>query len=89
MLHGCNIGDGSLIGIGSIVLNGANIGNNVLVGANSLITEGKEIPDNSLVIGSPGKVTRNLSQEEADALIGNADNYVIRSERYREELKID
>ena len=89
MLHGCKIGDGSLIGIGSIVLNGANIGKNVLVGANSLITEGKEIPDNSLVIGSPGRVTRNLSQEEADALIGNADNYVNRSERYREELKID
>ena len=89
MLHGCTIGDGSLLGIGSIILNGANIGKNVLVGANSLITEGKEIPDNSLVIGSPGTVTRNLSNEEVEALMGNADTYVKRSKRYRQELKVD
>ena len=75
MLHGCNIGDGSLIGIGSIVLNGANIGKNVLVGANSLITEGKEIPDNSLVIGSPGKVIRKLTEEEIKAVEKNAIRY--------------
>ena len=61
MLHGCTIGDGSLIGIKSVILNGAKIGRNCLIGANSLIAEGKEIPDGSLVMGSPGKVVRQLS----------------------------
>ena len=63
--YGCTIGDNSLIGIGSIVLNGAKIGKNCLIGANCLITEGKEIPDNSLVMGAPGKVVRELSPEQA------------------------
>ena len=62
MLHGCDIGEGSLIGINAVVLNGAKIGKNCLIGANALITEGKEIPDNSVVMGSPGKVVRMLSK---------------------------
>src|ERR1700739_3571705 len=65
MLHGCTIGDNSLVGIGSIVLNGAKIGKNCLIGANCLITEGKEISDNSLVMGAPGKVVREISPEQA------------------------
>jgi carbonic anhydrase/acetyltransferase-like protein (isoleucine patch superfamily) len=69
MLHGCQIGDNSLIGIGSVVLNGAKIGRNCLIGANCLITEGKEIPDNSLVMGAPGKVVRTLTDEQAAPLI--------------------
>ena len=62
MLHGCTIGDNSLIGINAVVLNGAKIGRNCLIGANALITEGKEIPDNSMVLGSPGKVVRELTR---------------------------
>ena len=89
MLHGCTINDGSLIGIGSIILNGAKVGKNVLIGANSLITEGKEIPDNSLVIGSPGRVVRELSEKQIGMLMDNADNYVKRAERYRRELSLE
>lgn len=89
MLHGCSIGNGTLIGIGSIILNNANIGNNVLIGANSLITEGKEIPDNSLVMGSPGKVVRELSPEQILGLMDNADGYVQRAVRYRSELNAE
>jgi len=87
MLHGCTIGDGSLIGIGSIVLNGAKIGKNCLIGANCLITEGKEIPDNSLVMGAPGKVVREISQEQGRVLAGGAMHYVENWKRYRAGLK--
>jgi len=87
MLHGCEIGDGSLIGIGSVILNGAKIGKGCLVGANTLITEGKEIPDYSMVLGSPGKVVRTLSPEQAANLGMNAKAYVANSERFRNELK--
>ena len=86
MLHGCTIGDGSLIGIGSIVLNGARIGKNCLIGANSLIPEGKEIPDNSLVMGAPGKVVRELSPEHAARIAMGAAHYVENWKRYRREL---
>ena len=86
MLHGCAIGDGSLVGIGSIVLNGAKIGKNCLIGANCLITEGKEIPDNSLVMGSPGKVVRGLSPEQAAVMAAGAAHYVANWKRYRREL---
>ena len=72
MLHGCTIGDNTLLGIGSIVLNGARIGKNCLIGANCLITEGKEIPDNSLVMGAPGKVVREVSDGQAAMLAGGA-----------------
>ncbi len=82
MLHGCTIGDGSLIGIGSIVLNGAKIGAGSLVGANTLITEGKEFPPRSMILGSPGKVVRELSQEESDRLKGSAGRYVANWKRY-------
>jgi carbonic anhydrase/acetyltransferase-like protein (isoleucine patch superfamily) len=87
MLHGCTIGDGTLVGISSVVLNGAKIGNGVLVGANTLITEGKEIPDGVLVLGSPGKVVRELKPEERERLLGIATGYVQRAALYRRELK--
>jgi carbonic anhydrase/acetyltransferase-like protein (isoleucine patch superfamily) len=86
MLHGCEIGDGSLVGIGSIVLNGAKIGKNCLIGANCLITEGKEIPDNSLVMGAPGKVVRELSPEQAARVAMGSAHYVENWKRYRREL---
>jgi len=86
MLHGCEIGDNSLVGIGSIVLNGAKIGKNCLIGANCLITEDKEIPDNSLVMGAPGKVVREISPEQARMLAGGALHYVENWKRYRREL---
>ncbi|WP_332769809.1 gamma carbonic anhydrase family protein [Phenylobacterium sp.] len=82
MLHGCTIGDNSLVGIGSIVLNGARIGRNCLIGANCLITEGKEIPDNSLVMGAPGKVVREISDEQARVMAGGAMHYVHNWKRY-------
>lgn len=87
MLHGCTIGDNSLIGIGSIILNGVKIGKNCLIGANTLITEGKVIPDNSMVIGSPGKVIKTLSPEQARGLLKAADSYVARSVQYRDHLR--
>jgi carbonic anhydrase/acetyltransferase-like protein (isoleucine patch superfamily) len=89
MLHGCTIGDGSLIGIGSVILNGARIGKNCLIGANTLITEGKEIPDNSMVVGSPGKIIRQVSEEQAAGLRVNASRYVANWRRYREHLVED
>ena len=88
MLHGCTIDDGSLIGIGSIILNGAKIGKNTLIGANTLITEGKQIPPNTLVMGSPGKIIRELTEDQINGLSNNADSYVERAERYRKELKL-
>jgi carbonic anhydrase/acetyltransferase-like protein (isoleucine patch superfamily) len=86
MLHGCQIGDGSLIGIGSIVLNGAKIGRNCIIGASSLITEGKEIPDNSLVVGSPGKVVRTLTDEQAAGVAAGAMHYVANWKRFKASL---
>lgn len=87
MLHGCTIGDNSLIGIGSIILNGAKIGKNCLIGANVLITEGKEIPDNALVMGAPGKVVRDVTEDQVRVLTGSAMHYVENWKRYRRELK--
>jgi carbonic anhydrase/acetyltransferase-like protein (isoleucine patch superfamily) len=89
MLHGCTIGDGSLIGIKSVILNGARVGRNCLIGANSLIAEGKEIPDGSLVIGSPGRVVRKLSEQEISFINSAADEYVQMSRRYRANLRRD
>jgi len=86
MLHGCTIGDGSLIGIGSIILNGARIGRGCLIGANALITEGKEIPDNSLVMGAPGKVVRALDEAAAAMLSLSAAHYVENWRRYTRDL---
>ena len=85
-VHGCSIGDGSLIGINAIVLNGAKIGKGCLIGANSLVTEGMEIPDGSLVMGSPGKVRRELSDEQSEGLLLRAHQYVENSKRFKNEL---
>lgn len=86
-LHGCTIGDGSLIGIQAVVLNGARIGRNCLVGAGSLVTEGKEFPDNSLIMGSPAKVVRELTAEQAQRLKLSALNYVANAARHRDGLR--
>ena len=83
MLHGCQIGDDTLIGIGSIILNNAKIGRNCIIGANSLITENKIIPDNSLVVGSPGRVLRKVTEEEIKAIHENAKHYVDGSKMYK------
>ncbi len=86
MLHGCTIGDHSLIGIGSTVLNGATIGKNCLVGAHSLITEGKTFPDGSLILGAPAKVVRNLTDDEIASLAESANHYVENATRFRNHL---
>lgn len=82
MLHGCTIGAGSLVGIGSIILNNTKIGKGCLIGANTLISENKEIPDYSMVLGSPGKVVRTLDKETAAALKLSADHYVENWKKY-------
>jgi len=82
MLHGCTIGDDSLIGIGAVVLNGARIGKGCLVGAGALVTEGKEFPDGSMIIGSPARAVRNLSPEELAGLRASADHYVANARRF-------
>lgn len=87
MLHGCTIGDESLIGIGATVLNGAKIGRNCLVGAGSLVTEGKEFPDGSMIIGSPAKVVRSLTPEQIEGLRRSAGHYIENAARYRQGLK--
>ncbi len=86
MLHGCTIGEGSLIGIKAVVLNKAVIGKNCLIGANSLIAEGKVIPDGSLVMGSPGKIVRQLTPEEIARINRIAGSYVEKSRRHRDAL---
>ena len=83
MLHGCQISDDTLIGIGSIILNNAKIGKNCIIGANSLITENKIIPDNSLVVGSPGRVLRKVTDEEIKLIHENAQHYVEGSKKYK------
>jgi len=87
MLHGCTIGEGSLIGINSVIMNGARIGRGTLIGANTLVAEGKEIPDGVLVLGSPGKIVRELKPEEKDHLLKVASGYVERSRFYKKNLK--
>src|SRR6266851_3773457 len=87
MLHGCTIGDGSLVGIGAIIMNHAVIGSGCLIAAGTLIPEGKKYPDGVLVVGSPGRVVRELKPEEKEDLLGNAETYVRRSKLYREKLK--
>ena len=86
MLHGCTVGDESLIGIGAIVLNGAKIGKNCLVGAGSLVTEGKEFPDGSMIMGSPAKVVRSLSPEQMEGLRQSAQHYIENAQRFRTGL---
>ena len=87
MLHGCTIGDGSLVGINAVVLNGAKVGKGCLIGANALVTEGMEIPDGSLVLGSPAKIKKQLSAEQQLGLMHNADHYIGNARRFNEDLQ--
>lgn len=87
MLHGCSIGGGSLVGIGSIILNGAKIGEECLIGANTLVAEGKDIPPRSMVLGSPGKIIRTLTDEDVKRLHGSAQRYVANWKRYAAGFK--
>jgi carbonic anhydrase/acetyltransferase-like protein (isoleucine patch superfamily) len=89
MLHGCIIGDNSLIGIKSVILNRVRIGANCIIGANTLLPEGKVIPDNSLVMGSPGRVVRELGDEQIEKLRHSAEHYVSNMRRYRDRLRRD
>jgi carbonic anhydrase/acetyltransferase-like protein (isoleucine patch superfamily) len=89
ILHGCAIGEGSLVGMGATVLNGARIGRNCLIGAAALITEGKEIPDGSLVVGAPGKVVRELAEAEIAGLRRSAEHYIENAKRYARGLLPD
>ena len=88
VLHGCTVGDGCLIGIGATILNHAQIGRNCIIGAHALIPEGKTIPDNSLVMGSPGKVVKSLSEEQVEALRASAQHYVDNGKRFRKGLTL-
>jgi carbonic anhydrase/acetyltransferase-like protein (isoleucine patch superfamily) len=87
MLHGCTIGDGSLVGINAVVLNGAKVGKGCLIGANALVTEGMEIPDGSLVLGSPAKIKAQLTPEQQQGLVMNADHYIRNGHRYNVHLQ--
>jgi carbonic anhydrase/acetyltransferase-like protein (isoleucine patch superfamily) len=89
MLHGCTIGDGTLIGIQAVVLNRAVIGRECIIGAGALVPEGKTIPDRSLVVGSPGRVVRSVTDEEAATLRRNTARYVVQARRYLKELVRD
>ena len=86
MLHGCTIGDDTLIGIGSTILNNSKVGKNCIIGANTLVTENKIIPDNSLVLGSPGKVIRQVTQEEIDHIKENAKEYIQNWKKYSKSI---
>ena len=86
-LHGCTVGDGTLIGIGAVVLNGARIGKNCLVGAGALVTEGKEFPDGSLIIGSPAKLARALTPAQIEGLQRSAEGYVVNAQRFSNGLQ--
>lgn len=87
MLHGCSIGDNSLVGMGATILNGARIGRNCLVGAGALVTENREIPDNSVVMGAPGKVVRQVSDADAGRMASGARHYQDNMRRFRQDLK--
>lgn len=87
MLHGCTIGNNSLVGIGAVILNNVKIGNNCLVGAGSLIPEGKEYPDGSLILGTPGRVVRQLGPAELQIIRASAEHYIHNIKRYRSNLK--
>lgn len=89
MLHGCTVDDYSLIGLNAVVMNGAKVGKHCLIAANALIPEGKEIPDGSLVVGAPGKVVRQLTDEEKERIRANAAHYAKNGQRYAWELAVD
>jgi len=87
IVHGCTIGDNSLVGMGATVLNRAKIGNNCIVGANALVTEGKEFPEGSLIVGSPARVIRTLDEATIEGIKRSADNYVTNWQHYTRDLK--
>ena len=87
MLHGCVVGDGTLVGINAVILNGARIGKGCLIGANALVTEGMEVPDGSMVLGSPAKIKRQLSDEQQAALMLNAKHYTSNAARFTVDLE--
>jgi len=87
VLHGCTVGENSLIGMGAILLNGARIGKNSIVGANALVTEGKEFPENSLIVGSPARAIRTLDEKALANIAGASDHYVARWQQYKQGLK--
>ncbi len=87
ILHGCTVGDESLIGMGAVVLNGAVIGKHCLVGAGALVTEGKVFPDGSLIVGSPARVVRQLTPQQMQALRQSADRYIANAQRYQQTLQ--
>jgi len=87
MLHGCHVGDCSLIGIGATLLNGSRVGRHTIVGAHTLITEGKEFPDGVVIMGTPGKVVRDVTDADVERLRANAERYVARARRYLENLR--
>ena len=84
MLHGCSIGDGSLIGIGSVILNGAKIGKNCIIGSKALVTEGMEVPDGSMVLGIPGKIKKTLTEEEQSIVPLGAEHYINNYKKYKQ-----
>ena len=86
MLHGCTIGDGSLIGIGATLMNGSSVGKECIVGAHALVTEGKKFPDGVVIMGAPAKVVRELNDDDRAKLRANAERYVARAKRYKQEL---
>lgn len=88
MLHGCVIGEGTLVGMNAVILNGAKIGKNSIVGAHTLVPEGKVFPDNVMLMGTPAKVVRELTPEQAGRGRKTADNYAKRAEQYKKELKL-
>lgn len=87
MLHGCTVGDGTLIGIQSVILNRARIGRHCIVGAGALVTEGKEFPDGAMILGAPAKLVRMLTPEEVARLVGIAAHYVEQAERHRTQME--
>ena len=89
MLHGCTVGDGSLIGIGSVVLNGAKIGKNCIIGSKALVTEGMEVPDGSMVLGIPGKVKKILNEEEQSIVSIGAEHYIENYKKYKKLMNKD
>ena len=89
MLHGCSIGDGSLIGIGSVILNGAKIGKNCIIGSKALVTEGMEVPDGSMVLGIPGKIKKTLNEEEESIVSIGAEHYIENYKKYKKLMNKD
>ena len=89
MLHGCTIGDGSLIGIGSVILNGAKIGKNCIIGSKALITEGMEVPDGSMVLGIPGKIKKTLNEQEQSMVSIGAQHYIENYKKYKKLMNSD